>query len=303
MIDRGRQAEKSPIIRVRPLIPRLPLTEPTAPVGDTDIQFIGGGNMAAALIAGLLRAGHPARQIVVIEPVAARRDWLAAQFGVQAFEQARGALQGSIVLAVKPQQVSSVLAALRFAPDSVLVSIAAGIPVAVLAAAVPAHCAVVRTMPNTPALVGAGITALFAPTGTPAPARQRAEAILMAAGRCLWVEDESQIDAVTAISGSGPAYYFLLTEALADAGVALGLSPTTAAALAHATLTGSGQLAASRSESMADLRAQVTSKGGTTEAAITYFEAAGLRSVVLTAAQHAEARSRALGAVLSQDSV
>lgn len=266
------------------------------------IAFIGGGNMAASLIGGLLKAGQPRDRIAVAEPVAERAAWLQREFGVRAAAQAADAVSGAraVVLAVKPQQMREALAGLQLDAGCVVVSIAAGVQLASLRRALGAEVHLVRTMPNTPALLGAGISGLYAEASVPAAARQLAEAILRAAGDCVWLDSEAQIDAVTALSGSGPAYFFLLTELLREAGVQLGLKPDIAARLARQTFIGSAQMAAGDTD-VAQLRTNVTSKGGTTEAALKHLENAGLRAIFADALRAAAARSRELGELLSKE--
>lgn len=266
------------------------------------IAFLGGGNMAAALIGGLLKTGWPATQIVVAEPVAERADWLKAMFAIDV--QATGAALPSdadaLVLAVKPQQMAAALAGLSLKPGAVVVSIAAGVRLNTLQRLLGPQVAYVRTMPNTPALLGAGITGLFAPAGTSTEARALAEQLLTAAGACVWVDEESQLDVVTALSGSGPAYFFLLVEALRDAGTALGLSAGVSAQLAAQTCVGAARMVGESGLDAAQLRANVTSKGGTTEAALHHLESAGLRAIFKQALQAADARAKALGDALDQ---
>lgn len=256
--------------------------------------------MAAALIAGWQRAGQSMQGVTVVEPLAERRTELARRYGVQVRADAQDLDAAMMVLAVKPQQMREALADLSPRAGTVLLSIAAGIPLSLIAAQLRSPCSLIRCMPNTPALVGAGIAALYAAPETPQAARDAAEALLAASGHCVWLECEAQMDAVTALSGSGPAYFFRLTEAMAAAGVALGLPAETAARLARQTFIGSGQLAAQRDEPVEMLRAQVTSKGGTTAAALAAFEAGGLSELVATALAAAEARSRELGAALAE---
>ena len=266
------------------------------------IAFLGGGNMAAALIGGLLKTGWPAARIVVAEPVPERADWLRQTFGIAV--QATGAALNSdadaLVLAVKPQQMASALAGLALKPGALVVSIAAGVRLVTLQRLLGDQVSYVRTMPNTPALLGAGITGLFAPAGTSADARALAEQLLAAAGACVWVDEESQLDAVTALSGSGPAYFFLLVEALRDAGAALGLKPEVAAQLAAQTCVGAARMVGESGQDASVLRANVTSKGGTTEAAVNHLESAGLRTLFAQALQAADARAKALGDALDQ---
>jgi len=258
--------------------------------------------MAAALIGGLLKTGWPATQIVVAEPMPERADWLRAEFGI-AVHGTGAEIVGdadALVLAVKPQQMSAALKDLSLKPGALVVSIAAGVRLNTLQRLLGTQLAYVRTMPNTPALLGAGITGLFAPTGTSAEARALAERLLTAAGTCVWVDDEEQLDAVTALSGSGPAYFFLLVEALRDAGTALGLKPEVAAELAAQTCVGAARMVGESGQDARQLRANVTSKGGTTEAAVNHLESAGLRAIFREALQQADARAKTLGDVLDQ---
>ncbi|MES0872526.1 pyrroline-5-carboxylate reductase [Sinimarinibacterium thermocellulolyticum] len=266
------------------------------------IAFIGGGNMAASLIGGLLTAGHDAARIRVAEIGDERRAWLRQRFGVEVFADAAAAIDGAeaLVLAVKPQQMREALAGLRPQAGTTVISIAAGLALASLRRWLGAHLHYVRSMPNTPALLGAGISGLYAPPTTPASARALAESILGAAGDYVWLDEESQMDAVTAVSGSGPAYYFALTEALREAGVALGLAPETAARLARQTFIGAARMAAG-DDDVAELRARVTSKGGTTEAALQRFEAGGLSDLVKQAVAAAARRGAELGAMLDRE--
>lgn len=266
------------------------------------IAFIGGGNMAASLIGGLLAAGHPAAALRVSEPVPERADWLRRSFGVRVDESAAIARDAeAVVLAVKPQQMRDACAGLELPDGCVVVSIAAGVQLSSLRRwfGERVHC--VRTMPNTPALLRAGITGLYAAPETPAVARTLAETILAAAGECVWLADESQLDAVTALSGSGPAYYFLLTEVLREAGVKLGLDPDVAARLARQTFIGAARMAEGDTD-VVTLRANVTSKGGTTEAAIQHLEQAGVRALFASALAAASSRSAELGAALARES-
>jgi pyrroline-5-carboxylate reductase len=204
-----------------------------------------------------------------------------------------------VVLAVKPQDAGAVLAPL--APvlqqaHSLIISVCAGLKVVALEKWAGGGLSVVRTMPNRPAFVGAGATGLYAPSTVNATDRARAEAVMRATGEVVWVSDEAHIDAVTALSGSGPAYFFLLAELMAQAGVDLGLEPQTARRLAVATLHGSGLLAHSGDGDLARLRAEVTSKGGTTEAALKVMNAADLRGIVSRAMEAAARRGGELAA-------
>ncbi len=250
--------------------------------------------MAAALIAGLRRAAHPGDRIIVVEPLAERRAALQATYGVEARASAAHLAVDLVVLAIKPQQMRDALHALSLPAGTAVLSIAAGVPVSALAAALPG-CAVIRSMPNTPALVGAGISALYAPAATAASARALADAVLATAGTCVWVDEEGLLDAVTALSGSGPAYFFRVTEALAAAGQALGLPAETAQQLARQTFIGAAALAAVDDTPMATRRAQVTSRGGTTEAALNALEAQGIEALWRMALTAARDRGITLG--------
>lgn len=261
------------------------------------IAFIGGGNMAAALMGGLLAHGWPTTRLRVAEIDADRRDWLMRTFGVKVYADAVTAIDGAAatVLAVKPQQMASAVDRLRFAAGSLVLSIAAGVRLDSLRNWLGTDLVLVRSMPNTPALAGAGATALYTPPQTPQTARQLAQRLVDSVGISCWVEREEQLDAVTALSGSGPAYFFLLAEAMATAGETLGLTRDTAAALARQTLIGSGHLLESDAADLATLRARVTSKGGTTEAALASLEKADLRTIIGNALGAAAQRSQELG--------
>ena len=262
------------------------------------ITFIGGGNMAGALITGLLQKGFDPTSIGVVEISAESRAQLSEKFGIATHEAISAAAVATdiIVLAVKPQQLHGVAAQLHGLIDGKLViSIAAGVRSADLSLWLGGHGVIVRAMPNTPAMVLAGVTGLYALPGVPEYQRQQAEIILGAVGTTLWLEKEEQMDAVTAISGSGPAYVFLFIEALQTAAVELGLSPDDARILSLETFLGAAKLASQSSEDAATLRARVTSKGGTTERAILAMEAAGIKQTIIQATQAACQRSRELG--------
>ncbi|TJY59372.1 pyrroline-5-carboxylate reductase [Sinimarinibacterium sp. CAU 1509] len=267
-----------------------------------EIAFIGGGNMAASLIGGWLAAGHAAASVRVVELDAARRDVLSRDFGVQTFAVAADAVRGAdaVVLAVKPQQMRQAVTGLQLAAGTVVISIAAGIRLDSLRSWLGEHLSHVRCMPNTPALLRAGITGLYTAADTPATARALAQAVLEAAGKCVWLDNEAQIDAVTAVSGSGPAYYFLLTEVLREAGEALGLSADIAAQLAKQTFIGAARMAEGDTD-VAELRARVTSKGGTTEAAVASLENSGLHAIFGAALAAAARRGAELGEQLSRE--
>ena len=260
------------------------------------VAFIGGGNMASAMIGALLRSGVRAEGITVGESDAAQRTRLAAEFGVTVTDDNAAAVRSAalVVLAVKPQQMEAVLLPLRPALQStkpIVLSIAAGVRIASLQHWCGAGIAVLRAMPNRPALVGAGASGVYAGIAITAAQRELATTPLKAAGSVIWVESEDLLDAVTALSGSGPAYFFLLAEALTAAGVQLGLTNDAARQLSIATLNGAGIMALQSDGDLARLRAEVTSKGGTTEAALAVFESAGLRDIVSRALKAAALRS------------
>jgi pyrroline-5-carboxylate reductase len=262
----------------------------------TAIAFLGGGNMARALIGGLLRRGLVPPQISVGEPFAAARAALEHDFGVRSTADNAGAIADAdvIVLAVKPQEAGAVLRALALPPRTLLVSVAAGLRAQDLARWCAGQAAVVRAMPNRPALVGAGATGLYAGPEVAAEQRHLAQQLMSATGTTVWVDSEAQLDAVTALSGSGPAYFFLLAELMAAAAVREGLAPAAARSLAAQTLYGAGLLAAGADADLARLRTEVTSKGGTTAAALEVFGRANFDQLVAQAVAAAAARSREL---------
>lgn len=270
------------------------------PFLQTRIAFIGGGNMARAMIGGLLDSGCPPSSFAVGESHPGQRSAL-VPLGVTVTDDNAAALSGArvAVLAVKPQDAAAALRPLRAqlgAGKPLLLSVAAGLRVTDLRAWCGPGVPVVRAMPNRPAFVRAGASALFATPEVTPDDRMLAAAILGAVGSVAWVASEAELDVVTALSGSGPAYFFLLAELLADAAVALGLEPAVASDLAIGTLHGAGVLAQESDGDLARLRAEVTSRGGTTEAALRAFDAAGLRSIVATAVAAAATRSRELAA-------
>lgn len=268
------------------------------------ITFLGGGNMAAALIGGLREKGFSAAGIQVIELNAEAREALTERFGVRCTDAVDPASLNCevLVLAVKPQQMREAVAPLiGQLGEQLIVSIAAGLRVADIARWLGGHQRIVRTMPNTPALIGAGISGLFAAPGVDNEQRQLADTILGAVGSTVWVEDEAQVDAVTAISGSGPAYVFYFIEALEAAAVELGFDLPSARKLALETTLGAARLAESSNDAPAVLRERVTSKGGTTEAALRSLESDGMRAAIARAARAAAARGRELGIQLGQD--
>ena len=264
------------------------------------VALIGGGNMGRGLLGGLIARGLPASQITVADLYEPGLEAIVRDFGVRTTTDNLVAIQGAdvVVLAVKPQQMRPVVEALRpqlAANQPLLLSVAAGLRVGDLARWAGAGVSVVRAMPNRPALVGAGATGLYADASVPAAQRELASLVMAATGLAVWVDTEDQIDTVTALSGSGPAYFFRLAELMAEAAVAQGMEPAVARALAAKTLAGAGQLvAAERDDDLARMRAEVTSKGGTTAAALARFEECGLGETVRSAMDAAANRSREL---------
>jgi pyrroline-5-carboxylate reductase len=261
------------------------------------ICFIGGGNMATALIGGLLAQGFKASDLSVVEINADNRARLTAEFGMRSCADLADGITGcdTIVLAVKPQQLQEV--ALLLAPlltGQLLISIAAGIRASDLARWANST-AIVRAMPNTPALIQAGMTGLFALNNVSPAQHSQAEQILAAVGKTLWLQDETMLDAVTAISGSGPAYVFYLIEAMQAAALELGFNPADARLLSQETFLGAAKLAIASDDEVAVLRQRVTSKNGTTERALLSLEANHVKQHIITAAHAAAARSREMG--------
>lgn len=279
------------------------------------IAIVGGGNMGEALLAGLLKAGRATRDLVVVEKSSARADYLTQTYSVRVAELGEAIENAAFVLlAIKPGDAGSVItgiaeAATRADRDSVeqvVVSVVAGVTTGFYESHLPAGFPVIRVMPNTPALVGAGISALAAGRFATADQMAQAAQLFECVGEVLIVP-EGQIDAVTAVSGSGPAYFFLFVEALVDAGVAAGLTRTVATDLAVQTMAGSAAMLLDRLESAraaksgrpdttaVELRALVTSPGGTTAAGLRELERGGLRSAVASAVDAAKTRSEQLG--------
>jgi pyrroline-5-carboxylate reductase len=262
------------------------------------VCFIGGGNMASAMIGGLVKSGLAAESISVAELDAGQRARLAERFGVRTSDSAAQAVAGSdcVVIAVKPQHVRNVAAGLApLLEGQLVVTIAAGIRTGDLARWLGGYARIARAMPNTPALIGQGIAGLYADEALSSDDRQRVERILCAVGSVLWVERESLVDSVTAVSASGPAYVFLMIEALEAAAVDVGFDAAQARQLALATFAGAANLAAGDAEPPSVLRARVTSKGGTTERGIAALEAGGLHRLVAEAVQAANRRAVELG--------
>lgn len=263
------------------------------------IAFIGGGNMATAMIQGLLRAGLAPAHIRVAEPSGQRRQELADQFvGISVLERNQDAVvkADQVIIAVKPGMVTKVLAEIspNLATKTVVISIAAGIPLATLAHGLPPGQLVVRVMPNTPALIGAGISVILPAAGVPAEAVDQVRQTMATVGEVAVVDNEAWIDGVTALSGSGPAYVFLMAEALSDGGVACGLPRALADQLAVQTLIGSARLLAASGKHPGELKNQVTSPGGTTIAGLAVLERAGVRGALIDTVVAAWRRAKEL---------
>ena len=261
------------------------------------IAFIGGGNMATAIIGGLLRQGLAPAQLEVVEPFAEARAKLQSQLGVLAQERAGPALARAqlVVWAVKPQTFKEAASQARAHTQQALhLSVAAGIRSDSIAAWLGSG-RIVRSMPNTPALVGKGMTALFARPGVSAADRRLVEQVIATTGESLWVQEEKQLDAVTALSGSGPAYVFFFLEAMTKGGVEMGLSPEQAHKLAVGTFVGASELARASGDPPEVLRQRVTSRGGTTYAAITSMEDDQMQALFVKALHAANDRARELG--------
>ena len=269
----------------------------------TRIAFIGAGNMAASLIGGLRAKGLEAAQIRASDPGEETRARVSVEHGIETFADNAQAIDGAdvVVLAVKPQAMKAVCEAIRpsLKPHQLVVSIAAGITCASMNNWLGAQ-PIVRCMPNTPALVRQGASGLFATTEVSAEQRQQAQELLSAVGIALWLNDEQQLDAVTAVSGSGPAYFFLLIEAMTAAGVKLGLPADIAAQLTLQTALGAAHMAVSSDVDAAELRRRVTSPAGTTEAAIKSFQANGFEALVEKALGAAAHRSAEMAEQLGQ---
>lgn len=271
--------------------------------------FIGGGNMASALVGGMLARGTSVAEIRVVEPSVSARELVATRYaGMQLFDACTtAAVAGAelIVFAVKPQQMRAAAQTLArhlaHLPDPVVLSIAAGIRLNDLARWLGGRGRLVRAMPNTPALVGKGISGVFAAATVGEAGRALASSVLEAAGELLWVDDEAMLDAVTGVSGSGPAYVFYFLEALEKAGQELGFAPADARRLAYATFSGAMALAQASPADPWALRAQVTSKGGTTERALEVLESGGVKEHIVAAVRAAALRAGELGDVFGRD--
>lgn len=264
---------------------------------NASLCFIGGGNMARSLIGGLVARGFDAQRITVADPAATQLQTLREEFGVNVTQNNATAAQGAdvVILAIKPQEMRRVVTELAasFTGTPLIISVAAGIRASDIQRWAPG-APVVRCMPNRPALQGCGMTGLFATADVSAERRALASELLSAVGATVWLEDEAHMDAVTAISGSGPAYFFLLIEMLEQTGVALGLPAEVSHRLAVETAYGSGLMARAATEPAATLREQVTSKGGTTEAALQYLEANNVRDIFAGAVTAAARRGAQL---------
>jgi pyrroline-5-carboxylate reductase len=262
------------------------------------LAFIGGGNMASAILGGLLREGWPAQRLWVLEPSGEQRARLAdLAAGVQVAAQAEASLRDAhiVLWAVKPQSFAEAAAACApFVGQALQLSVMAGVRSAQIAQAT-GSTRVVRAMPNTPALIGCGMAGLHAQTTVSADERTWVEAVLAPTGSLLWLAEEADLDAVTALSGSGPAYVFYFIEAMVEAGVQMGLTAEQSRRLAQQTFAGAAALAAQSAESPQMLRERVTSKGGTTHAAITSLEASAVKTAFVKALHAARDRARELG--------
>lgn len=271
---------------------------PTSPIHIPRIAFIGGGNMASAIMGGLIRQGAPASSIMVVEPFEAARTALKNHLGIEALASADHSLQSAelVVWAVKPQSFKEAAVPVAAHTQQALhLSVAAGITTDSVAAWTRTG-RVVRAMPNTPALVGKGITGLFARPDVSADGKALIETVIGSTGEFTWVDKEEHLDAVTALSGSGPAYVFLFLEAMTQAGIHMGLSAEQSYQLAVATFAGGAELAARSTESAAVLRERVTSKGGTTYAAITHMQAQKIPEHFIEAMRKAQTRAQELAA-------
>ena len=269
------------------------------------VSFIGGGNMAVALIGGMKTKGFSAAGIQVVEPSEEARQRLTAAFGVRTSAVADPSFLSCevLMLAVKPQQMRMALLPLagNLGPQQMVISIAAGVRLAEISRWLGGHRKIVRTMPNTPALIGAGISGLYADPSVDPEGRDRAEKILGAVGQTIWLQQEAQMDGITAISGSGPAYVFYFMEALEAAAGELGFGSEEARQLAVDTFLGAAKLAANAKEPLAVLRERVTSKGGTTEAALKSFATDHIEVAIGRGVRAAAARGRELGDLLSKE--
>jgi pyrroline-5-carboxylate reductase len=269
------------------------------------IAFIGGGNMATSLIAGLIADGHDPRALIVSDPDGVKREALVERFGVRATEDNSTALRdaGLVVLCVKPQMAGPVCRGLSAAvgrQKPLIVSVMAGIREQSIQQWLGGEVPLVRAMPNTPVMIQSGAIVLHATPEASPDQRDRAETLLRAGGLTRWVEREEEMDAVTALSGSGPAYFFLLMEILEQAGAELGLDSESARLLTIQTALGAARMAMESSDSPRELRERVTSPGGTTERALDVLETGGIRELVTRAVSAARTRSEELSKLLAE---
>ena len=268
------------------------------------ITFFGGGNMANALIGGLINKGFPVNEMAVIDINAETRGNLEQKFGIRCFAEAKteALCCDALLLAVKPQQMREVCTSLRpFLKKQLVISVAAGLRLADLSRWLGGYTKLIRAMPNTPALIGSGVTGLYALPSVTEAERLGAERIMSAVGSAVWVNEESQINAITAISGSGPAYVFLFIEALQQAAAEFGFSAKQARQLSIETVLGAAKLATLSSESASVLRERVTSKGGTTEAALKVMTKLGLKEAIIAGTKAANTRGGELAELLGKD--
>jgi pyrroline-5-carboxylate reductase len=262
------------------------------------IAFIGGGNMATAMLGGLLTQGYRGDEIGVVEVMSQARARLQNQFKVNVYAAPSAELLAAqiIVFAIKPQQLAEVAKSVAsFVSGKLIISIAAGIRVTDLSRWLGGHDNIVRVMPNTPALVQAGVAGLYAMAGVTSEDRRQAETLMRSVGEVVWVNDEQSIDAVTAVSGSGPAYVFYFIEALEQAALDLGLDQQAARKLSLHTFSGAAKLALGSDDAPAVLRAKVTSKGGTTERALSTMEQTKVKQQIVAAVKQAAQRAQELG--------
>ncbi|MBN2866212.1 MAG: pyrroline-5-carboxylate reductase [Thiotrichales bacterium] len=268
--------------------------------------FIGAGNMAKSLIGGLIASGYPKEQIMATDPTEAQRNQITETFGIDCVADNNLAIARAdiVILAVKPQILQTVCKSIKASVQSkqpLIISVAAGIRSGDIDRWLGGNQAIVRTMPNTPALIQSGATGLFANASVSNEQKEQAEHIMRAAGLTIWVDEEQKIDAVTALSGSGPAYYFLFMEAMENAAQELGLDAKTAHLLTMQTAFGAAKMVLESRDDCATLRKNVTSPNGTTEQAINTFEAEGLRETVAKAMQAANRRAQELANELGDD--
>lgn len=267
-------------------------------LSNTVITFIGAGNMAKSIAAGLIKAGVPSKHIRLSAPASDKLQATAENLGVGAYSDNKQAVKDAnvVILAVKPAKISEVCNQIKqiIEPQTLVISVAAGITCELMSNHLGYEQAIVRCMPNTPSMIEKGASGLFANAQTSTEQKVLAEAILAAVGICQWVDDEAKMDAITALSGSGPAYFFLFMEAMVDSAVTLGLDPESARALAIQTCAGAAELANHSDSSLSELRRQVTSPNGTTEKAINTFEEEDLRGTVTKAMSAAKNRAQAL---------